>query len=94
MFACRRYGPWADRSADERGRLMSHVAVDVHTDTDVRHVLDHLDQAVDHLEKIAFTEADELGHTYGHVRNNDSDSVLEIVYEAPRAGTGHSDGSH
>ncbi|MFF7043998.1 hypothetical protein ACIP4T_33260 [Streptomyces massasporeus] len=94
MFACRRFGPWADRPAGERGRLMSHVAIDVHTDADVRYLLDVLDRDVDHLENIAFTEADELGHTYGHLRNNDSGSVLEIVYEAPRGGTGHGDGGH
>ncbi|MFG2792218.1 hypothetical protein [Streptomyces sp. NPDC048419] len=94
MFACRRYGPWAQRSADERGRLMSHVAIDVHTDTDVRYVLESLDRDVEHLENIAFTEADELGHTYGHLRNNDSSTVLEIVYEAARGETGHGDGGH
>jgi hypothetical protein len=94
MFACRRYGPWAQRSAGERGRLMSHVAIDVHTDTDVRYVLESLDRDVEHLENIAFTEADELGHTYGHLRNNDSSTVLEIVYEAARGETGHGDGRH
>lgn len=94
MFACRDFGPWAKRSADERGRLMSHVAIDVHTDADVRYVLEALDRDVDHLENIAFTEADELGHTYGHLRNNDSSTVLEIVYEAARGGTGHGDGGH
>ncbi|WP_433303895.1 hypothetical protein ACQP2F_13325 [Actinoplanes sp. CA-030573] len=94
MFACRRFGPWADRPAGEKGRLMSHVAIDVHTPADVRYVLEVLDRDVDDLENIAYTEGDELGHTYGHLRNNASRSVLEIVYEAPRDKTGHGDGGH
>jgi hypothetical protein len=69
---------------------MSHVAMDVRTDRDVRQVLDTLDRDVRALEVIAFTEADELGHTYGHVRNNASMSVLEIVYEE----SGQADGGH
>jgi hypothetical protein len=94
MFACRRFGSWAKRSADKRGRLMSHVAINVRTEADVRNVLEVLDRDVEHLEQIAFTEADEVGHTYGHVRNNDSETVLEIVYEEPRGESGRSDGSH
>ncbi|CAL9394320.1 hypothetical protein SUDANB6_01326 [Streptomyces sp. enrichment culture] len=94
MFACRRFGPWADRRADEKGRLMSHVAIGVRTGADVRHLLDVLDREVGHLENIAYTEADEVGHTYGHLRNNDSGTVLEIVYEEPRDGTGHTDDRH
>ncbi|GAA1421016.1 hypothetical protein GCM10009601_20490 [Streptomyces thermospinosisporus] len=94
MFACRRFGPWADRPAEEKGRLMSHVAIAVRTGDDVRHVLDVLESEAGHLETIAYTEADEAGHTYGHLRNNDSGTVLEIVYEEPRDGTGHADGRH
>ena len=94
MFACKKFGAWAERSADERGRLMSHVAVEVRSDRDVRSVLEVLDRDVPTVEIIAFTRADELGHTYGHVRNNATSSVLEIVYEAPRDDHGWRDGAH
>lgn len=82
-FTCKASGPWADRSADERRRLMSHVAIDVRSEYDVRQVLETLGRAVKSVEIIAFTKADGLGHTYGHVRNNANMTVLEIVYQAP-----------
>lgn len=85
-FTCKRYGPWLERSVDERRRLMSHVALDVRAEADVHRVLTALDDGVDTLETIAFTEADALGHTYGHVRNNGSRTVLEIVHQAPHGG--------
>ncbi|MEW2523738.1 hypothetical protein [Streptomyces sp. NPDC047071] len=93
-FACMEFGPWADRAVDERRRLMSHVAIDTRTEDGVRFVLDALERDVDSLEVIAFTEADELGHTYGHVRNNADMSVLEIVYQAPRDESEQPHGSH
>ncbi|KUN04775.1 hypothetical protein AQI95_17945 [Streptomyces yokosukanensis] len=83
-FMCKSYGPWLERPVDERRRLMSHVAIDVRSEPDVQRVLRALDDGVDALETIAFTEADELGHTYGHVRNNASKIVLEIVHQAPQ----------
>lgn len=83
-FSCKNYGPWPARSVDERRRLMSHVAVEVRAEADVRRTLDTLERGVENLEIIAFTEADELGHTYGHVRNNADRTVLEVVHQAPR----------
>jgi hypothetical protein len=80
-FTCKRYGRWLDRPFDERRRLMSHVAIDTRAEADVYRVLTALDGAADALEMIAFTKADELGHTYGHVRNNASKTVLEVVYQ-------------
>lgn len=80
-FTCRSFGRWLDRPVPERFRLMSHVALDVHTVDDVQSVLTALNRDADHLEAIAYTEADEMGHTYGHLRNNLTRSVLEIVYD-------------
>lgn len=92
-FACRQFGPWLDRPVPERARLMSHVAMEVASATDVRAVLDRLDRAVEDLEAIAYTEADEVGHTYGHLRNNVTRAVLEIVYDAAKHGhSGHEGG--
>ena len=81
-FTCKRYGPWSQLSIDQRRALMSHVALEVRAEPDVRHVLESMQAEVSWLEVIAFTEADELGHTYGHLRNNRSSSVVEIVHQA------------
>jgi hypothetical protein len=93
-FTCKSYGPWLERGADERRRLMSHVAVEVRAEPDVRAALDTLERAEDHLEIIAFTETDELGHTYGHLRNNIDQTVLEIVHQALPTETGSPHGAH
>ncbi|MFD9686352.1 hypothetical protein ACFXPX_40550 [Kitasatospora sp. NPDC059146] len=85
-FACKHYGSWRERSTEERRLLMSHLAVEVRAEADVRRTLDTLARDAAHLEVIAFTEADELGHTYGHLRNNADGTVLEIVHQAPREG--------
>jgi hypothetical protein len=82
-FTCKRYGSWAERTIGERRALMSHAALEVRDEDDVRYVLDRLTALADSLEIIAFTEADEFGHTYGHIRNNSSSSVIEIVHQAP-----------
>lgn len=84
MFACRKFGPWLERPVDERRRLMSHVAIQVRAENHVRYVLDTLEKRVESLETIAFTEEDDLGHTYGHLRNNSSSTVVEVVFQAHR----------
>jgi hypothetical protein len=80
-FTCLRYGPWQERTPAERRALMSHVALEVGSESDVRHILERLEQTVGALEVIAFTEADQMGHTYGHLRNNVSNSVIEFVHQ-------------
>lgn len=80
-FTCRRFGPWQERGVEERQRLMSHVAIEVGSPEAVRAVLDSLDGGSPDLESIAYTEGDDVGHTYGHVRNNTTQAVLEIVYD-------------
>jgi hypothetical protein len=64
---------------------MSHVAIEVGTAEAVRAVLQGLDRDVACLESIAYTEADEVGHTYGHVRNNTTRAVLEIVFDQSKS---------
>ncbi|MFD8467038.1 hypothetical protein ACFV10_18260 [Streptomyces cyaneofuscatus] len=81
-FTCRHFGAWTSRPVAERRRLMSHVALEVSTAEDVREVLAGLEGGIAHVEAIAYTEADEVGHTYGHLRNNVTRSVLEIVHDA------------
>lgn len=83
-FTCRHFGPWLDKPVSERGRLMSHVALEVSAPEDVQAVLSGLERDIDHVEAIAYTEADEVGHTYGHLRNNTTRSVLEVVYDAAK----------
>ncbi|MFJ7769623.1 hypothetical protein ACIQ1J_14770 [Streptomyces sp. NPDC097107] len=94
-FTCRHYGDWTARPADERRRLMSHVALEVPAADDVREVLDRLERDLAHVEAIAYTEADEVGHTYGHLRNNTARSVLEVVHDAgkkkPAGGNGRAE---
>ncbi len=84
-FACKAFGPWKERSADERRTLMSHVALEVGAEGDVRYVLDRFVERGSNLEIIAYTEGDEVGHTYGHLRNNATSTVVEIVYQAANA---------
>ncbi|MFE6129131.1 hypothetical protein ACFQ6Q_12795 [Streptomyces sp. NPDC056437] len=83
-FTCRHFGPWLSKPVSERRRLMSHVALEVAAADDVRAVLDGLERDIEHLETIAYTEADEVGHTYGHLRNNTTRTVLEVVYDAAK----------
>lgn len=83
-FTCRLFGAWLDKSVPERHRLMSHVALDVDRFEDVKAILTALDRDVEYLEAIAYTETDDVGHTYGHLRNNATQSVLEIVYDAAK----------
>ena len=82
-FACKAFGPWLERPPQERRALMSHVALEVREEGDVRHVLERFEGQSADLEIIAYTEGDEVGHTYGHLRNNGTKTVLEIVYQAP-----------
>lgn len=82
-FTCLDFGTWRARGVEERYRLMSHVALQVHDLPDVRRVLDAFESHVPNVEVIAFTEADELGHTYGHLRHNTTKVVVEIVHHDP-----------
>ncbi len=82
-FTCKRYGPWAERSVEQRRTLMSHAALEVDDVDDVRYVIDRLAAHADALEVIAFTEADEFGHTYGHLRDNRTSGVIEVVHQGP-----------
>ncbi|MEN8655029.1 hypothetical protein ABCR94_31710 [Streptomyces sp. 21So2-11] len=83
-FTCRHFGAWQSRPVPERRRLMSHVALEVSSAEDVQAVLSGLERDIEHVEAIAYTEADEVGHTYGHLRNNTTQSVLEVVYDAAK----------
>ena len=80
MFSCRNYGRWAGFPPDKRRRLMSHAAFSVSKNTDVLPLMKEL-VVLCAGEIIAFTDEDELGHTYGHVRNASNDTVIEIVFE-------------
>lgn len=82
MFCCRSFGDWPRRSAAERAALMSHLAINVRTEHGVRAALDLLAGSAAQMETISYTEADTMGHTYGHVRNNATQQVVEFVHEA------------
>lgn len=78
MFCCRHYGSWGERPLDSRHRLMSHVALQV---ARADHVQELLSRFAGHgtMRVLAYTENDVVGHTYGHLRNETSLCVLEIV---------------
>jgi hypothetical protein len=85
MFCCRAYGDWTARPPHERVDLMSHLALSIKSEGAVRTALDWLATSSTRLERIAFVEKDELGHTYGHIRNNRSKRVVELVHQSPPA---------
>lgn len=79
MFSCRHYGLWMKLPPEIRQSLMSHKAISILSETQVLPTLKRLDKKKN-IELIAFTRDDALGHTYGHLRNNDNHKVLELVY--------------
>lgn len=79
-FSCREFGPWRTRSHVERGRLMSHAAIGVSNRTLVRLALDGFVARQQHLSLIAYTEGDEIGHCYGHLRNEANGLVIELIH--------------
>ncbi|MEV5988566.1 hypothetical protein AB0L85_26755 [Streptomyces sp. NPDC052051] len=82
LFSCRARGEWATYDVRRKSALMSHHALSVKWPEQVPAVLDFLAARPD-IEQLAYTPADELGHTYGHVHSKETGLVLEIVYEAP-----------
>ena len=83
MFCCRSFGNWPNKKASERVDLMSHIAVEITTEEGVKEAIENLCENAFYLENIAYIESDEMGHTYGHIRNNDSKRVLELVHQGP-----------
>jgi hypothetical protein len=79
MFCNRFYGGWSRYTRVKRSRLMAHMAVSVQKERDLSVLLDEF-AAMAHIEMIAFTPKDELGHTYGHLRNNNNHKVLELIF--------------
>ncbi|NHZ94188.1 excinuclease ABC subunit UvrA [Massilia sp. CCM 8734] len=80
MFCCRAFGPWLERTPVQRARLMSHAALAVSEREQVLPTLQALARSQPQVELIAFTEGDELGHCYGHLRNNHNNFVIELVH--------------
>jgi hypothetical protein len=79
-FCCRVWGRWAELPVETRQVLMSHVGLATVNASAVRSALDQLVQR-EALEAIAFTSEDELGHTYGHLRDPRTHRVLEVVFD-------------
>ncbi|WP_256080122.1 excinuclease ABC subunit UvrA [Massilia sp. YIM B04103] len=86
MFCCRAFGPWLERTPAQRARLMSHAALAVNERAQVLPTLQALVRSQPQLELIAFTDGDELGHCYGHLRNNHNHFVIELVHSHGPAG--------
>ena len=84
MFTCRAFRNWAERSPQERVSLMSHVGILIKRENEVYSSLQILSRANPAIETIAYVEEDEVGHTYGHLRNNREQRVVELVHQAPR----------
>ena len=88
LFCCHRFGQWRDKSPKERVDLMSHLAFEVTEMEAVKPLIEGLERIENHLQVIAYTEQDEMGHTYGHVRNNQSNRVIELVHQLSIEGGG------
>lgn len=80
LFCCRAYGKWAEFSVEKKYNLMSHRAITVSDKDSVLPALKSFESMMG-LEIIAYTNDDALGHTYGHVRNNLNNKVIEMVWE-------------
>jgi len=81
MFCCLRFGAWMDMPVNVRMNLMSHKAIAITSNNRVLELLNCFN-LIQSVEIIAFTERDILGHTYGHLRNNVNNKVLELVYSS------------
>nr|ADZ13544.1 YtkR3 [Streptomyces sp. TP-A2060] len=93
LFNCRARGEWATFSVRRKTALMSHHALSVNRPEQVLAMLDFLG-ARPGIEQLAYTPADEIGHTYGHLQSAETGLVLEVVYAgAPAYGAGPGHGA-
>jgi hypothetical protein len=77
LFSCHARGDWATLSLEDKQSLMSHYALRVQASEQVLALLSFLSSRPG-VEQIAYTPADRIGHTYGHLRRGCR--VLEIVF--------------
>jgi excinuclease ABC subunit A len=84
LFCCRSYGRWAQFPVEKKYNLMSHKAITISDKVSVLPALKSF-ESITGLEIIAYTDDDALGHTYGHVRNNLNNKVIELVWEEAAA---------
>jgi hypothetical protein len=77
LFSCRASGHWTTLTRQDKQTLMSHYALRVQVPEQVGALLNFLSSRPS-IEQIAYTPADGIGHTYGHLRHDRR--VLEIVY--------------
>nr|VFJ46102.1 MAG: hypothetical protein BECKDK2373B_GA0170837_101232 [Candidatus Kentron sp. DK] len=80
VFCCRRHGQWSRYEPEQRYRLMSHAAVSVSTVEGVERALSALTDRLG-MKILMHTVEDELGHTYGHLLNEATLCVLELVHQ-------------
>jgi len=89
LFAIKRAGIWQDFSASKKASRMSHVALAVDICSHVRLLLNHFSQ-YPHIATLSYSSTDVLNHTYGHLLNTLTDSVLEFVHaESPELSSAH-----
>ncbi|MFD1954378.1 hypothetical protein ACFSL6_09445 [Paenibacillus thailandensis] len=81
LFACKQFGPWLRYPKAKRLSLMSHPAYRVGSKEDVFRFVDRY-RGTEGYEILKLTEEDSVGHTYGHIRNNRTNRVVEIVYSS------------
>nr|VFK25668.1 MAG: hypothetical protein BECKMB1821G_GA0114241_101522 [Candidatus Kentron sp. MB]VFK29657.1 MAG: hypothetical protein BECKMB1821I_GA0114274_101121 [Candidatus Kentron sp. MB]VFK74858.1 MAG: hypothetical protein BECKMB1821H_GA0114242_101121 [Candidatus Kentron sp. MB] len=80
VFCCRHHGRWSRYKPEQRYRLMSHAAVSVSTADGVERALSALTSQLG-VKMLMHTVEDELGHTYGHLLNETTLCVLELVHQ-------------
>jgi hypothetical protein len=79
LFALKQAGRWRDFCPSKKFARMSHIALSAVRSADVLPLLTRLAQCP-HISILSYSPDDDLNHTYGHLLNQDTDSVLEIVH--------------
>lgn len=79
LFTNRHMGPWRSLPLGVRAARMSHFAARVEAERHVKPLLDYFSH-YPRLLLLAYSPRDQLGHTYGHLFNQDNDRVLELVH--------------
>lgn len=85
LFTVKHLAPWAGHEHAWKASRMSHFALLVDGASHVRPLLDWFAHYPG-LAVLAFSQRDELGHTYGHLLHGDR--VLELVHEEEPPATG------
>jgi hypothetical protein len=79
IFAIKRSGTWQQFAPAKKAARMSHVALAVDHRSQVLQVITDLSR-YPQIRVLSYSPEDELSHTYGHLLNENTNRVLEIVH--------------